>query len=292
LNWKKMKLGTQEHKELFCRSFIDSYLDYEPEKLPWPKLEGVSLERLRGIPFWKEALITEREAGAMVGAFADTIKDPLLKEAIALQAKEESRHARMIEYLINYYEVEISEPPAVVVPDNIETAFIDFGFGECLDSFFAFGMFEIARQGNYLPEPMFNIFNPIIDEEARHIVFFVNWVTYLQIERGQGFSALRSARTLWHYGRALRNLISAFGGAQDKDGKPFTASEASHFMDNLTPELFFSISLQENAKRMSVFDPRLLQPQLMPTLSQFAFHCLKLLPKKQTATKAQMRTSN
>ncbi len=62
-----MKLGSEQHKELFCRSFIESHLDYEPEQLPWPELDSVALERLRGIPFWKEALITEREAGLMEG---------------------------------------------------------------------------------------------------------------------------------------------------------------------------------------------------------------------------------
>ena len=54
-----IKLGTTEHKQLFCRSFIDSYLDYKPATLPWPNLDPVSLERLRSIPFWGEALLTE-----------------------------------------------------------------------------------------------------------------------------------------------------------------------------------------------------------------------------------------
>lgn len=283
-----MKLGSEQHKELFCRSFIDSYLDYEPEKLPWPKLEGTALERLRGIPFWKEALITEREAGAMVDAFANTITDPLLKEAIALQGKEENRHARLIRFLIDHYGVEVSEPEPVQLPKNIEEAIVDFGFGECLDSFFAFGMFGIARQAKYMPEPLFAIFDPILDEEARHIVFFANWVTYVQIQRGRGFVGLRGAHALWHYARALSKLVSTFASPEDKDGKPFTASEAAHFMDDLTPELFFSTCLQENEQRMKAFDRRLLQPQLMPALSRFALRCVKLLPQKQPATTTQM----
>ena len=282
-----MKLGSEQHKELFCRSFIESYLDYEPEKLPWPELDSVALERLRGIPFWKEALITEREAGLMVGAFAETVNDSLLREAIALQGREEARHARLIEFLIDHYDIQISEPPELEVPKNIETAFIDFGFAECLDSFFAFGMFGIARQSNYMPEALFAIFEPILDEEARHIVFFINWVTYLQIDRGWGFSGFRAVNALWHYGRAIQKLMEAFGNSEDKEGKPFTASEASHFMDNLTPELFFSTCLQENARRMSVFDKRLLQPQLMPRLSQIALGCLKLLPRRQPTPTAE-----
>jgi hypothetical protein len=275
-----MRLGSEQHKELFCHSFIDSHLNYEPEKLAWPNLDGLALERLRGIPFWKEALYTERKAGVMVSAYAKTIQDPLLREAIALQGREESRHARLIEFLIHYYDIQIAEPEIAEIPRCIETAFTDFGFEECLDSFFAFGMFGMARQSRYFPEALFTIFDPILDEEARHIVFFVNWVTYLQIQRGRGWSGWRAFHALWHYGRALSGLIQAFGGGGEREEQAFTATGASTFIDDLTPELFFATCLSENSQRMRVFDRRLLQPQLMPRLSTLALRCLKFLSRR------------
>ena len=274
-----MKLGSEQHKELFCHSFIDSYIDYEPEKLPWPELDSVSLERLRGIPFWTEALYTERAAGAMVSAFAATVEDPLLREAIALQGKEESRHARLIEFFLNHYDIQIPEPDKAEIPEDIETAFTDFEFGECLDSFFAFGLFDLARQSNYFPEPLFEIFNPLLEEEARHIVFFVNWVTYIQIQRGRGFTGLRAAHAFWHYTRGLWGLLKAFAGAGEREERAFPATGAKTFIDDLTPELLLSTCLAENAKRMSVFDERLLQPLLMPRLSHIALRFLKLIPR-------------
>jgi hypothetical protein len=285
-----MKIGSEAHKELFCRSFMESHLKYEPEKLPWPKLDSLALERLRGIPFWEEALNIEREAGVMVSAYATTVSDPVIQEAIALQGIEEARHARLIEFLINHYDIKISERPAPEVPSNIETAFIDFGFGECLDTFFAFGLFDIARQSSYVPETLFTIFDPIIHEEARHIVFFVNWVTYLQINQGRGAAGLRAGHALWHYGRALRQLIKAFGSSADgsSEGEGFTAMGASNFAADLTPEMFLSTCLQQNARRMSVFDEQLLQPQLMPRLATIARNTLRLLPRRQTSASSQI----
>lgn len=278
-----MKLGTLEHKNLFCRQFIDSHLNYEPEKLPWPDLDETSLAKLRGIPFWRQALITEKGAGVMVSRFSETIDDPLIREAIALQGQEEHRHGRLMEFLINYYNIPIKDPEDQVF-ENIETAFIKFGFEECLDSFFAFGMFGIAKQAEYMPESMFNIFDPILNEEARHIVFFINWITYDLIQKGQGLEVLRGIYSFWHYSKALWKLVEVFGGGNESEKNAelaFTAVGANNFMDDLTPEIFFNTCLAENKKRMSQFDSRLLQPLLLPRLSSLSLKLLNLLPKKQ-----------
>jgi len=278
-----MKIGSEDHKELFCCQFRETHLEYEPEQLSWPQLDSVTHDRLRGIPFWEKALDTEREAGVLVSAYAQLIDDPVLQEAIALQGTEESRHARLIKTLIDRYDIEITERPVIELPRNIEQAFTDFGFEECLDSFFAFGLFGIAREAGFFPEQFFTIFDPILDEEARHIVFFVNWFTYLQIHRGQGFLGLRTTKTLWHYGRALRNLIKAFGDA-NPSGAGFTATGASAFTIDLTPEKFLTACLQENQRRMSKFDSRLLQPQLMPRIASIALQTLQLLPRRKPRT--------
>ncbi|BAY99013.1 hypothetical protein NIES37_29910 [Tolypothrix tenuis PCC 7101] len=275
-----MKLGSIEHKELFCRSFLDTHLEYEPEHLPWPDLNDTDLARLRGIPFWEKALDIEREAGVMVSSYAATVTDPLLHEAIALQGKEESRHARLIKKLIDRYGIEMPERPPVEISANIEPAFITFGFEECLDSFFAFGLFGIARNAKVFPEALFTIFDPILDEEARHIVFFVNWFTYIQIQRHQGFLPLRTTKTGWYYGKALSNLITAFGDA-DPSGTGFTATGASTFTDDLTLEKFLSVCIQENHLRMSKYDSRLLKPELMPKLARMALRTLQFIPRKQ-----------
>ena len=61
-----IKIGSDAHRELFCRHFIDTYTDYEPRILPWPELSAAEadLERLQRVPFWQERYWhTERRAG-------------------------------------------------------------------------------------------------------------------------------------------------------------------------------------------------------------------------------------
>ncbi len=279
-----MKIGSEAHKQLFCQSFMESHLKYEPEQLPWPKLDVAQLERLRGIPFWEEALNTESNAGFMLNAFAQKVNDPMLRDAIALQGMEESRHSRLIQFLIDHYGIDTKLHPPKPIPDRIESAFVEFGYGECFDSFFAFGLFAIARPSGLLPDQFFTIFDPVINEEARHMVFFVNWVAYKLVNEGRGAKALRDAHSLWNYTGALRNRLDSFKGEKKGSGQGFTASGAGAVTIDLTLENFLSTCIQENDRRMSVYDPRLLRPEFLPKVAKTAFGMIKLLPKRNPST--------
>ena len=133
-----------------------------------------------------------------------------------------------------------------------------------------------------MPEAIFDIFEQILNEEARHIMFFVNWVTYQQIQEGRQANWLRGVEALWYYRRAFQDKIKAFSGSEEEKQEGFTATAASNFMDNLTPELFLSTCLEENTRRMSVFDQQLLQPRLLPKLAATALRILKLRPGRQS----------
>ncbi len=65
----KIKVGSEAHKELFCRQFLETHEHYDPATLPWPELDDAQLGRLRSVPFWQEVYHTERRAGAIVAAF-------------------------------------------------------------------------------------------------------------------------------------------------------------------------------------------------------------------------------
>jgi hypothetical protein len=275
-----MKIGSPAHKELFCRSFMESHQDMEPEKLMWPKLEGSDIERLQQIPFWEEALNTELEAGQKIAAYLPMISDPLLQEAVALMGEEEAAHGRLFKYMIQHYGIEVPGHPPAQLPKNIEQAFIDFGYGECLDAFLGFGLFKIARQSAFLPEPMFNIFDRLLQDETRHIVFFVNWVAYLLSSRGQGAPLFRSTHTLLYYGRAVQRLMGVVNRSAESSDNGFSATEASVFLEGFNINKLISTCLEENARRMSVFDDRLLKPQLLPSLAQVALSGMNLFSKR------------
>src|SRR5689334_22582718 len=116
-----MKIGSPEHRDTFCRHFMQTYTEFDPETLPWPELEEAALQSLKSVPFWEEVFYTERRAGAIVAEFVKTVKDPVMKEAVALQGFEEARHAKLIRVMIDKYGIDAAERPLEDVSDNVRS---------------------------------------------------------------------------------------------------------------------------------------------------------------------------
>jgi hypothetical protein len=272
-----MKIGSDEHKKLFCRDFIATHCRFDPARLAWPDLDAAELERLRGIPFWPEVLYTERRAGAIVAAYAETITDPLVREAVMLQGFEEARHAELLRLMIRRYGVVAEERTPDRPKGDLLRAFADFGYGECLDAFLGFGVFKIARRAGFLPEAMFEIFETLIHEETRHIVFFINWMAWQQVAHGRGASWRRGATAAHYYARAMgRLLATVWRGRNANDGKDFSATQASVFLDGFTLRGFVEECRAEHVRRMAGFDCDLLQPHFLPKLAGIALAGLRL----------------
>jgi len=276
-NETPLKIGSTEHRDLFCQNFLETYTEYDPETLPWPELEPIELERLRSVPFWQEVLHTERRAGAIVQAFAQSIGDPVVRRAVDLQGFEEARHADLLRVMIRRYGIVVEEQPLEPLHRDLEIAFKDFGFGECLDSFLGFGAFKLARQSHFLPESMFAIFDTLMYEETRHIVFFINWMAWQAAAQGRGAAWRRGLTSLRFYLRALGRLVGTVRRGQDvNDGRDFSATQADLFLEDFTFRQFLKDCYAENQRRMAGFDEELLRPSFMPALADIALSTLRL----------------
>ena len=239
-------------------------------------LEPAGLHRLQSVPFWEEVFYTERRAGAIVAAFTETVSDPVLKQALALQGEEETRHANLIRVMIDKYDLNAPERPMEDLGPDIETRFKDFGFGECLDSFLGFGLFKIAWQAEFLSRELMQIFATLMYEETRHIVFFINWMAYTEARRGWLARTVSPLTSLHYYLRALNRMMGlARRSKQLNDGQNFAATQVSMFLDGFNFRRFLEDCYAENSRRMSVFEPELLRPSFLPQLASVALKALR-----------------
>ena len=263
---KRRFIGSEDHKRLFCDVFLETHVRFEPSDICWPSLDADSLVRLKSLPVWDEAVRTEAETALKVQTLGQAEPDPVLSRAIALQGYEEGRHAELLRLLTAHYGIPVRPFPPPRPPSNPVWAFLSTGYGECLDSFFAFGLFEIGRRSQYFPTALTDIFDPILQEEARHILFIVNWAAYL---RARQPLAARPAWDLRRIGTIAGQLAAHVRhglrvGRKDADSQEgFTMNARSAFED-LSARQFLEICLAENDRRLARYDARLLRPTFVP----------------------------
>jgi hypothetical protein len=273
--------GSDEHKAAFCRMLLDTHNPYKPAVIDWPRLDATARDRLVALPIWDIAVQTEGKASTRVLAYGDTIADTLLKEAVELNGFEEGRHKQVLSNLVEAYGIRLAPEPAYLRPRHAEWAFMVTGFSECIDSFFAFGLFALAKQSRFFPPELVDSFEPIMQEEARHILFFINWVAWHRRNLAWWRRPWFWVKTLAVWAFLIGERIGlARSAGTTRDDKPqdnnFTLTGSSAVADiDLAPRALLDLCLAENERRIAGYDPRLLRPQVMPRIVRFARHFLR-----------------
>jgi len=259
-------VGSEEHKELFCRFFIDTHIIFDPAAIKWPELDEGSLKLLHSLPVWTEAMETERMGTCTIESCATLETDPLIREAVTLLAQEEARHAATIQGLTTRYGIPLPDLPPPQPPVDAEWEFLRFGYSECFDAFFTCALFAIARDSGLVPRPLVETFEPVIQEEARHVLFFVNWEAYHQARSPFWQRPGRLGRgALERVLQAHKRLKIALGARTNKN---FTLKAHQQIATDITPRRFLELCLAENARRLGRYDARLVRPRLVPTLAK------------------------
>lgn len=278
---KKLVIGSPEHRELLCRFFIDTHKPFKPSELKWPDLDESARKRLAALPIWNEAVYTEADTALKVKTLGEAEKDPLLAQAIALQGYEEGRHAEMLRILVDRYKIALEKRPDPIPPDNPDWEFMRVGYGECFDSFFAFGIFSIARDSGFFPPSLVDIFEPVMEEEGRHIIFHVNWVAYNQAQlpfaRRPGYVFRRGLAMWLQIYRRMRTAMELKNADAGSEQDNFTQNAYKSFAD-LTPRQFVETCIRENENRLAPYDTRLLRPHFVPTIARTM---LGVLPREK-----------
>ena len=259
-------LGSEAHKALFCRMLLSTFDPYRPAVIDWPRLSPEAQERLTSLPIWDIAVQTEGKAGLRVATYGKGVTDPLLKRAIELNAFEERRHKHVLANLVQAYSIALEPEPDYLVPKDPEWAFMVTGYSECIDSFFAFGLFETAKRSGFFPPELVDTFEPVIHEEGRHILFFVNWVAWhrrnMPLWRRPWFALKTLA--VWAFLIWERiGLAKDVGGGKPQDNN-FTVNGAKDLGVDVSVRGLMDLCLEENDRRLSIYDPRLLRPTFVP----------------------------
>jgi hypothetical protein len=269
----RLRPGSPEHRRAMCRMFAETFNPYKPSVIAWPELDPSALQRLLSLPIWDIAVQTEGKARQRMLSYAEIAPDPDVREAIRLNGWEEGRHKAVLSSLVAAYGIPLVPEQEYKTPKHAEWAYLVTGFSECIDSFFAFGLFEMAKRSGFFPLPLVDTFEPVIQEEARHILLFANWLAAhrrnLPLWRRPWFEVKVAA--VWVFLGWER--IGLARGMRGKDEPPqdnnftLTGGKAVGGDDISLPALM-ALCLAENDRRFAGYDPRLRRPTTTPSIAR------------------------
>jgi len=276
----RLRIGSPEHLRMFCNMLLQTHNPYKPSVIDWPVLPPDALRRVTSLPIWDIAVQTEGRASIRVHSYARTVRDPLLRSALEMDADEEARHKVVLAKLVEAYGITLAPEPEYLPPADPEWGWLVTGYSECIDSFAAFGLFAAAKDSGFFPAELVETFEPVIQEEGRHILFFANWAAWYRASlpwwRKPAFAW--KVWRVWFFlireriGIARGIDVDVDGAAQDAN---FPMNAADTLGQTLSPGAMIDLCLAEDARRMAGYDARLLRPTTVPRLARLVRRFLK-----------------
>jgi hypothetical protein len=275
--------GSDRQKHAACTMFRDTFNPYKPSVIDWPVLDDEARERITSLPIWDIAVQTEGKARLRMLSYANSAIDTEWKEAIAHNGWEEGRHKEVLHNMVGFYGIQLEPEPPYIEPKDAEWAYMVTGFSECIDSFFAFGLFETARRSGLFPQELVDTFEPVMQEECRHILLFANWLAWQRrhLNPLQRIAFEVRVAAVWVFlGLERVNMASGFDGGNERATNPqdnnftVTGSKAVTNIELTVPDLM-ALCLEENDHRFSGYDERLLRPTTMPTLVRITLAAIR-----------------
>jgi hypothetical protein len=275
------RIGSDVHLRELCRMFYETFNPYRPAVLEWPRLDAAALHRIISLPIWDIAVQTEGKARLRMAAYAKTVTDANMRNALALNAWEENRHKEILSRMVEAYGIPLAREAPYLYPKDAEWAYLVTGYSECIDSFFAFGLFEVARRSGLFPAELVDTFEPVMQEECRHILLFANWLAWHRARLSWGRRVRFELKVLavWAFlgweRIGLARTLDADGNQQDVDNN-FTVNGAQAVSDTqISVQELLRLCLEENEQRFSGYDKRLLRPTTVPRLVALALRFMR-----------------
>ena len=137
------------------------------------------------------------------------------------------------------------------------------GAGECIDSFFAFGFLALSKRTNDYPLELIELMEPIVQEEARHILFIQNWLLYRRRTVPYISQGIHFFMTMWAFASAGWSRLMDL---KNLGGSAFTIQAREYEGSSMSPKDFINLCQKENNRLLAPYDSRLARPKLTPRI--------------------------
>ncbi len=261
----KFQLGSYHHKKLSCELISEHHRVYELSQLDWPELDDEVGKKLAAIP-WR-SLAQERLAAArIIDAYGGSLKANLARNALGVIALETHRQGQFLQHLATHYQLpEVGnrpQPKYLIGADYKRVT-------HCLNVtfFLGAGLYELVSRTGYLPIDLLTLLNTQLDEQARHLCFFVNWLVIQTQEQQKPEYEPFGVFALWYQRQQILGLLKTLNRNEYDDNLPKNPSLGDVFMGQWRFPDFIQACNQGYTQRFATFDSKLKHPAVLPQIA-------------------------
>ena len=171
--------GSEAHKTAFCRMLLDTHNPYKPAIIEWPALDAEARDRLVSLPIWDIAVQTEGKARLRVLSYAASDRRPAAAARRSSSTASRRGATRRCSPTSSRPMASGWRPSR-----NIAARAIRNGPSWSPASASASTASSPSacsrwrKRSGFFPPALVDTFEPVMQEEGRHILFFVNWVAW------------------------------------------------------------------------------------------------------------------
>ena len=241
--------------------------------------------RLRELEFWSWGYAQLHQSGKLAQVFAEGIRGTLLQEAIAQLGNNNLTLAQAVKTLCKKNRFGNITVQSSVATAASEAAFKQSSHQNHMMFFFSCGLYEFALRENYLQSDLMACWNQMLDLQASHILFFVNWLAFESHVRQKPEYELSGLWSLFELRSQWFSILKKLNRSEYDDNLPNNPKNIDYFLGKHNLSEFLDVCEQGYCSRFESFDEQLIRPRILIQTSRAFRTLLGFWPQRVNQTR-------
>lgn len=277
------QVGSYQHKKIFCQLLTESS---DSTSLNVPPLDALTQKRLGELQIWPVLYGQLQRSHAVAQLFSQSVKGTLLQEAIAHLAQDKKAIAQAIRTLCQENQLSDSGFNDAEISTAGDSDFKAISHQDNMGLFWLSGLYELAIQEQYLQADVLNLFDQLLTIQARHSLFFINWLAFeSQVKQKPEFELL-GLRSFFSMKGMWVETFTKLNRSDYDDTLPINPTESDYFLGKWNYSDFVLACASNYQGRFMGSDVRLVQPKALLQAAKLVRSLLGFWPQRVKAMKA------
>jgi hypothetical protein len=278
-----LQVGSYQHQKIFCQLLTENS-DFA--SLNVPSLDELTQKRLGELQFWPVLYGQLQRSSAIAQLFCQSIKGTLIREAIAHLAQEKKAIAEAIRTLCRENQLSDFSFDETEISTAGESDFKAISHQDNMGLFWLSGLYALAIQEQYLQADVLNVFDQLLTIQARHSLFFINWLAFeSQVKQKPEFELL-GLRSFFPMTEMWVATFTKLNRSDYDDTLPINPTESDYFLGKWSYSEFVQACAFNYQGRFMGSDVRLIQPKALLQAAKLVRSLLGFWPQRVKAIKA------